>query len=118
MKFPEATNRTAFITGIVFVAFATTLGELKARGVIPYDADSKELLPVVAIVFFGGILLFVVGVRNLAPEELKTRYPGIYFPTNREGLKLILTGWKRALVWFFGVACAGALVSFLQVCFG
>src|SRR5438876_8680419 len=81
--FPVATRTTAFIAGASISLLAVSLDILKSRGVIPYDADSPELFPFVVIYFFITAILLVIDVRSIAPKELKTRVPGLYFPTKR-----------------------------------
>jgi len=114
MAFPIATRKTAFVAGASLAALAGLLGALKARGVIPYDADSQELFPFVLVYFFVSVLVYVIDVRSLAPKELKTRFPGVYFPTNREGIKFMLSVWLRMIVWFLGAAITGAAFVLVQ----
>ena len=89
---------------------AIVLGALKSRGLIPYDADSSELFPFVAAYFFATVLVFVIDVRSIAPKELKTRFPLVYFPTNREGVRFLFTVWGRMLLWFLGALTAAGLL--------
>jgi hypothetical protein len=109
--FPVASRTTAFVAGGSLAALVCLLGELKARGVIPYDADSPQLFPFVLVYFFVSVFVFVIDVRSIAPRELKTQFPGVYFPTNRQGVRFMLTVWGRMIVWFFGAATVGALFS-------
>ncbi|SRR6266496_1019866 len=111
MTFPAATRRTAFIAGMSLSALVVVLSTLKSRGIIPYDADSRELFPFVVAYFFVTVLVLVVDVRSFAPKELKTRFPGIYFPTNREGVSFMFRVWGRMLLWFLGAVTGGALLS-------
>ena len=111
MDFPRATRTSAFLAGasLAFLAFAASV--LKQRGVIDVDADSPQVFPFVAAYFFITTLFFVIDVRSIFPAELKTRVPGIYFPTNREGWHFMLQVWGRMIVWFLGAAGTAALVS-------
>ena len=111
MAFPVATRTTAFLSGASLTALAICLGILKARGGIPYNADSPELFPFIAAYFLVTALVFVIGVRNLFPSELKTKIPFVYFPTDREGWTLLFNCWGRMIVWFFGGAVVSALAS-------
>jgi hypothetical protein len=110
MTFPTATRKTAFIAGMSIAALAIVLGALKSHGLIPYDADSPKLFPFVIIYFFATTLIFVIDVRTIAPEQLKTKIPFIYFPTNREGVNFLFRVWGRMLFWFFGAVTATGLL--------
>jgi len=87
------------------------LALLKSRGVIPYDGESQELFPFVLVYFVVTVLIWVIGVRSIAPKQLKTRFPGVYFPTNREGVAFLMSVWGRMLIWFLGAASAGMLLT-------
>ncbi|SRR5712691_402576 len=114
MAFPAATKTSAFLAGASLAALAVLLGELKSRGVIPYDADSSEVFPFVLVYFFVTALVFVIDVRSIAPKELKTRFPGVYFPTDREGVRFLFTVWGRMLLWFVGGATTGVVLGSLD----
>jgi cellobiose-specific phosphotransferase system component IIC len=114
IPFPVATRRTAFIAGASLAVLVVLLGVLKARGTIPYDADSPQLLPFVILYFFVSVLVYVIDVRSLAPKELKTQIPGIYFPTNREGISFMFSVWVRMLLWFLGAASAGIVMALVE----
>jgi hypothetical protein len=107
---PVASRKTAFIAGVSLSALVFLLGTLKGRGVIPYDADSPQLFPFVLVYFFVSVLLLVIDVRSIAPKELKTRFPGVYFPTNREGVGFMFRVWGRMIVWFLGVVIGGTVL--------
>ena len=111
MTFPVATRKTAFLAGMSLSALVALLGALKSHGVIPYDADSRVLFPFVLAYFFVTALLLVIDVRSFAPKELKTRFPGIYFPTNREGVGFMFRVWGRMLLWFLGAVAGGVLLA-------
>lgn len=111
MTFPAATRKTAFIAGMSFSALVILLSTLKSRGVSPYDADSRELFPFVLAYFVVTVLVLVVDVRNNFPKELKTRFPGVYFPTNREGVGFMFKVWGRMLLWFLGAVTGAALLT-------
>ena len=105
---------TAFLAGASLSAIAGGLSILKSQGLVAHDADSPQLFPFVLLYSFVTVLVFVIGVRNLAPRELKTRVPFVYFPTNREGWQLMFDVWGRMLVWFFGAATAGAALALIS----
>ena len=114
---PVATRTTAFVAGLSLAAIVILLSALKGRGVIPYDADSPQLFPFVGAYFLVSVLVFVIDVRSIAPKELKTRFPGVYFPTNKEGVGFIFRVWGRMLVWLLGAAggiILGSLASYLR----
>ena len=109
------TRTTAFLAGASLSAIAGGLSILKTHGLVAHDADSPQLFPFMLLYFFVTVLVFVIGVRNLAPPELKTKVPFLYFPTNRQGWQLMFEVWKRMLVWFLGAAITAAglaLVSY------
>jgi hypothetical protein len=110
MTFPVATRKTSFLAGMSLSALVTLLGVLKSR-FIPYDADSRELFPLVLVYFFVTVLVLVIDVRSIAPKELKTRFPGVYFPTNREGVGFMFRVWGRMLLWFLGAVAGGLLLA-------
>jgi hypothetical protein len=111
MTFPTATRGTAFVAGMSLSALAIVLSNLKSRGLIPYDADSPELFPFVIAYFFVTVVVLVIDVRSIAPKELRTRYPMVYFPTNREGVRFLFTVWGRMLLWFLGAVTAAGLLA-------
>jgi hypothetical protein len=114
VTFPTATRKTAFGAGISLILFIALLESFERYGVL-FVGNSKNLLfPVVLIYFFISGLLFVVGIRGIAPNELKTKIPLLYVPTNRAGFAFILRIWGRMLVWFLGVAAAGLLMEFVR----
>ncbi len=114
MMLPVATRKSAFIAGASLSALIYLLGALHARGVIPYDPEGPELFPFVLTYFFISALVFVIDVRTFAPKELKTRIPGVYFPTNREGINFMFSVWGRMLLWFLGAALAGLVLALVQ----
>ena len=116
MKFPRATLISAFLAGASLSAFAFLLSVLKERGVISFDADTPQAFLFVCAYFFVSVFIFVIDVRSLAPPELKTRFPGVYFPTDRAGVQFFLRVWGRMLIWFLGAASVGALLSLLKRC--
>lgn len=103
---------TAFLAGASLVALAVCLDALKSRGLVPYNADDPELFPLIAAYFLVTGIVFVVGIRNLFPAELKTRMPFMYFPTTRAGWAVLLNCWGRMLAWFLGGASVAALSAF------
>src|SRR5687767_12891056 len=107
---PTASRTTAFVAGVSLSAVVVVLNVLKARGVIPYDADSPQVFPFVLAYFFVSVLIFVIDLRSIAPKELKTKFPGVYFPTNREGVGFMFRVWGRMIVWFLGAAIAGMVL--------
>lgn len=114
MEFPKATRVSAFLAGASLALLAIAMATLKKRGVIPYDADDPQLFLLVVAYFFVTVVVFVIDVRSLAPVELKTRIPGVYFPTNRQGWSFMTRVWGRMIVWFVGAAGVGALAAILQ----
>jgi hypothetical protein len=111
MVFPAATRITAFLAGASLAALAVCLDVLKSRGLVPYNADDRELFPLIAAHFFVTVIVFVVGIRNLFPAELKTRARFVYFPTTRAGWAFMFNRWGRMLAWFLGGASVVALVA-------
>ena len=111
---PTATRKSAFIAGFSLVLFIAMLGSLESFGVPPIGSSEKQLFPLVILFFFVSALLFVIDVKSLAPSELKTKIPLLYFPTNRAGLNFLLRVWGRMLAWFLGAATAASLMAFGQ----
>src|SRR2546430_1303539 len=111
LALPVATRTTAFVAGASLAAIVVLLSALKARGAIPYDADSPQLFAFVAAYFFVSVLVFVIDLRSIAPKELKTRFPGVYFPTNKEGVGFMFRVWGRMLLWFLGAVAGGVLLA-------
>ena len=111
MAFPAATRMTAFLAGASLAALAVCLDVLKSRGFVPYNADDHELFPLIAAYFFVTAIVFVVGIRNLFPAELKTRVRFVYFPTTRAGWGVMFNCWGRMLAWFLGGASVVAIVA-------
>jgi hypothetical protein len=111
MAFPVATQTTAFLSGASLAALAVCLDVLKSRGLLRYNADDPQLFPLIAAYFFVTVIVFVIGIRNLAPAELKTRVPLLYFPTTRAGWALLFNCWGRMLAWFLGAASVAAIVA-------
>lgn len=56
--------------------------------------------------FFLTTFVFVIGLRNFFPRELRTRIPFVYFPTDRSGWNVFLHVWGRMLLWFIGAVTA------------
>jgi len=103
---PRATRMTAFASGASLAAIECGLDVLKVRGVRPYDDYGREFS---VGYFFLTALVFVIGLDNLSPRELRTRIPLVYFPTTRDGWMLMLRCWGRMLAWFSGFVVAAAL---------
>jgi hypothetical protein len=110
MNFPAATKKTAFFAGMSLSVITLLLDILESRDFISRNADNREIFPFIAIYFFVTMLVFVIGIHNVAPKELKTKIPFVYFPTNREGLYFYFRGWGRMLMWFFGAVIGGLLL--------
>ena len=102
---------TAFLSGASLGALAVCLDLLKSRGFVPYNADDPEVFPVIAAYFFVTAIVFVIGIRNLFPTELKTRIPLVYFPTTRAGWAVLFNCWGRMLAWFLGGASVAAFAA-------
>ena len=111
MTFPGATRTTAFLSGASLATLAVCLDVLKSRGLLRYNADDPELFPLVAAYFFVTTIVFVIGVRNLAPAELKTRVPLLYFPSTRAGWAVLFNWWGRMLAWFLGAASVTVILA-------
>ena len=111
MKLPVATWKTALIAGLSLTILCGILAILKARSFIRYDADDGQVFPFIAIYFVATVLLFVTDVRTFAPKELKTNIPFVYFPTNWNGVRFILSVWGRMIVWFLGVVVGIELLA-------
>ena len=107
---PVATRTTAFLAGVSLAAIVVLLSALKARGAIPYDADSPQLFPFVLVYFFVSVLVFVIDLRSVAPKELKTKFLGVYFPTSREGVGFMFRVWGRMIIWFLGAVTGGIVL--------
>ena len=110
-RLPVATRATAFLAGVSLAVIVVFLSVLKARGVIPYDADSPKVFPFVGAYFLVSVLIFVVDLRTIAPKELKARVPGFYFPTNKEGVSFMFRVWGRMIVWLLGAATAALVLG-------
>jgi hypothetical protein len=115
VAFPTATRTTAFLSEASLAALAILLDVLKSCGVSPYNADSPEMFPFIAIYFFVTAILLVIGPRNLFPAGLKTRIPLVYFPIDRAGWALLFNCWGRMLAWFLGAAAVVALMSLARL---
>jgi|SRR5947207_1247211 len=113
MAFPTATWKTAAIAGASLSGLVLLLRILKSHGLSAYDADSAEVFPFLLVYFFVTVFVFVIGVNSLAPKELKTRIPMVYFPTTMEGVRFLFTVWGRMLLWFLSAAVTGASFSLL-----
>ena len=111
MALPVATRITAFLAGASLVVLAVCLDLLKSRGLVAYNADDPELFPLMAAYFFVTAIVFVVGIKNVFPAELKTRIPFVYFPTRRAGWAVLFNCWARMLAWFLGGASVVGLAA-------
>jgi hypothetical protein len=109
--FPAPTRTTAFLAGASLSAIAGGLSILKTHGLVAQDVDSPRLFPFILLYFFVTVVVFVIGVRNLAPREMKTKVPFVYFPTNREAWQLTFEVWRRMALWFLGAATAGGTLA-------
>ncbi len=117
MRFPTATKRSAFLSGVLLVALFYSIGALKSYGILSADTGEKELAPLLILFFFVSALLYVVDIRSIAPDELKTRIPLVYLPRNRVGVNFLLTVWGRMLIWFLGAATASAFLATCEAIF-
>jgi hypothetical protein len=111
MALPVATRKSAFIAGASFSVLICLLAVLHAQGVIPFDPEGPVLFPLILAYFFISSLILVIDVRSIAPKQLKTRIPGAYLPTSREGLSFmishLLSVWARMLLWALGAGSVG-----------
>lgn len=85
LALPVATRTTAFLAGVSLVAIVALLSVLKARGVIPYDADSPQVFPFVLAYFFVTTLVFVIDLRSIAPKETKNAVSRRLLPDGQSG---------------------------------
>ena len=111
---PNATGLTAFLSGASLGGMARALEILKSRGVILRGADGPGAFVVIAAYFYVTVLVFVIGVRNVFPHELRTRIPFFYFPTDRGGWMVLVRCWGRMLLWFVGAGTAIVLASLVE----
>jgi hypothetical protein len=118
MGFAIATRKSAFLAGASLSALVWLIAQMHARNIVPHAPDDPEVFPFVLAYFFVSSFLFVVGVQSIAPKELKTRIPGVYFPTSRESLNfmfsLMRTVWVRMLLWFLGASSIGVALALVQ----
>ena len=119
MSFPSATRTTAFFAGLSVALFAGGFDIFKFREQTLQNPDNTALFVLFLAGLFASVLIFVIDVRNIAPKELKTKIPFVYFPTNQEGVNLLVRLWGRMLMWFLGVATGvGLLLLFANSPFG
>ena len=114
MTIPSATRVSAFLAGLSLGALSALIDVSAERGWLTQSADSPEVFPLLAIYFFITAVVFVIGIRNIAPPELKTSIPFIYFPTTREGVQVVLRIWGRMLIWFIGAGAGMMLLGLLS----
>lgn len=110
MNFPSATNLTAFFAGLSSTVLAGVIDVFKFREQTLHSPDSPALLLFFLAYLFASILFFVIDVRNIAPNELKTKIPLVYFPTNKNGIGLLLKMGGRMLIGLLGVAVGVAVL--------
>jgi hypothetical protein len=114
MVLPVATWKSASLAGASLAGLVSLLSILKSHGLSPFDADSPQVVPFIFVYFFVSMFIFVIGIKSLAPKELRTSVPGVYFPTNKQGIRFLLTVWGRMLVWFLAAASTGAGLALLK----
>jgi hypothetical protein len=114
MNFPTATKMTAFFAGFSATVLAGLLDIFKFHELTVQNPDSPGIFLFVLAYFFATVLVLVIDVRNIAPKELKTKIPLVYFPTNREGVNLLLRVWGRILVWFLGATTGVSLLLLFE----
>ena len=100
MKAPVATFVTAMAAGVTLSALMCGVQWADRHGSPELTESNPIVIAVLAVFFFVSTLLYVIDVRNIAPEALKTRIPFLYFPTDRRGLELLSDVWARMFVWF------------------
>lgn len=110
MTIPSASWWSASLTGASLAGLVTLLDFLNARGVVSENADGPHMFPAIAAYFLVTVLVWVIGIRNISPPELKTRIPFVYIPTNRAGVRLMLNVWGRMFAWFLGAGVTGLLI--------
>jgi hypothetical protein len=109
MPFPSASRNSAFITGLTLSLPAYLL-------YIGLGSSGDEKPSVVAgIVTYGllTLLIFVIDIRSLAPEALKTSIPWVYFPSNQAGWSYLFRLLGRVLIWLLGIATGTGLLAAL-----
>jgi hypothetical protein len=115
MTFPTATRKTAFLAGISLGLLIGALTALEQFDLISNGKLESVFFPLVAVFFFVTVFVFVVGVSSIAPKELKTGIPLVYFPTDPKGWNFLFRVWGRMLVWFLGAAICTSFLSLFQM---
>jgi hypothetical protein len=119
MSFPSATRTNAFFAGLSVALFAGVFDIFKFRDQSLQNPENTALFLFFLAGLFASVLIFMIDVRNIAPKELKTKIPFVYFPTNQEGVNLIVRLWVRMLMGFLGMATGvGLLLLFANSPFG
>ncbi len=113
MKAPVATFKTALAAGAALSVLMCGVDWANRTGICQPIERNPFLGVVFAVLFFVSTLCYVVDVRNIAPEALRTRIPFFYFPTDRRGLELLSDVMARMFVWF--VAAALVMVIYWRV---
>ena len=109
MKVPTATFKTALAAGVSMSGLMCGI-DWAARNQHATPTESSPVaIAFLAVVFFASTLLYVLDVRNIAPEVWKTRTRFFYFPTDRPGVELISDVIARAFVWFFAASSVMAI---------
>lgn len=111
MPFPLATRNSAFIAGASLSVPVTLLAVLNAKGVTAYGVYNPKIFAFFVIYFLLTVAVFVIDVRSFAPEQLKTRIPMVYFPTDQAGVNFLFRVLGRCLMGLLGVAAGAVCVA-------
>jgi hypothetical protein len=113
VTFPSASCSSAFIAGLSLSAPTSLVYILNARGLSAHGVDNPQVFAGIVIYGLLTLLVFVIDIRSLAPEVLKTSIPWVYFPTNQAGWNYLLRLLGRILVWLLGIATGASLLAVL-----
>jgi len=112
MRFPAATNISAFIVGMTIPFLVFSLEFLKANGFISFNLDSPSVFPFFMGYFFITTFLFVIGPRT--DDKTGENSFKFNFPLSKKDFKFMFGVWTRMSIWFLGALLLSILFVVLK----
>lgn len=104
----KPTNKSAFLSGVALVIFYQLLTLFEVFGAIQENTTEEHFEPFIVVFFAISVFLFFIGFERIQQNSQNTNMPFFNVPKTKEDIVIFVSVLKRALFWFFGVACGGA----------
>jgi hypothetical protein len=103
----RASKISAFFSGLSLTLIASLLDFAQNKGMIDFNAESRNVFPFIAIYFLVTGILFVIGIEAIKAKLNQAEKGTILKPTSKEDRQVYYSAWGRMCLWFVGGIIGG-----------